>query len=199
MMSPGSRDTIVRQFQKKPPLSLIEVEAEVGSHFLGRAQPSIECATDWWHDGPRNQSDSRLPSGEGNKFRQRAGQPASAVGLSLARVERFASADRELEYRPRTDCRQRRRLCSITADPGSRSHGGVGPMASTAIVSAIGNGAAFTKGREFAAGLGTGTATRVNRRQGETAGICKRGYPYLRKMFIQGALTAVFTRQTRRI
>jgi transposase len=46
---------------------------------------------------------------------------------------------------------------------------GVGPMVSTAVVSAIGNGAAFKKGREFAAWLGTGTAPRVNRRQGETA------------------------------
>ena len=45
---------------------------------------------------------------------------------------------------------------------------GVGPMVSTAVVSAIGNGAAFKKRREFAAC--TGTATRVNRRQGETAG-----------------------------
>jgi transposase len=34
---PRARDTIVRQFQKKLPSSLIGMEAGVGSHFLGRA------------------------------------------------------------------------------------------------------------------------------------------------------------------
>jgi len=37
MMSPGSRDTLVRQFQKKLTSSLIGMEAGVVSHFLGRA------------------------------------------------------------------------------------------------------------------------------------------------------------------
>lgn len=68
---------------------------------------------------------------------------------------------------------------------------GVGPLVSTAVVSAIGNGAAFKKGREFAAGLGliprpwsTGGKTKL-------LGISKRGNPYLRKMFIHGARAAV--------
>ena len=47
---------------------------------------------------------------------------------------------------------------------------GVGPLVSTVVVSAIGNGAAFKKGRNFAAWLGTGAAAMVNRRQGQTAG-----------------------------
>lgn len=68
---------------------------------------------------------------------------------------------------------------------------GVGPMVLTAVVSAIGNGAAFKKGREFAAWLG------LVPRQGSTGGkakllgISKRGNPYLRKMFIHGARAAV--------
>jgi len=68
---------------------------------------------------------------------------------------------------------------------------GVGPMVSTEIVSAIGNGGAFKKGREFAAWLGlvprqwsTGGKTKL-------LGITKRGNPYLRKMFIHGARAAV--------
>jgi transposase len=68
---------------------------------------------------------------------------------------------------------------------------GVGPLVSTAVVSAIGNGAAFKKGREFAAWLGliprqwsTGGKTKL-------LGISKRGNPYLRKMFIHGARAAV--------
>ena len=68
---------------------------------------------------------------------------------------------------------------------------GVGPLVATAVVSAIGNGAAFHKGREFAAWLGlvprqwsTGGKTKL-------LGISKRGNPYLRKMFIHGARAVV--------
>lgn len=64
---------------------------------------------------------------------------------------------------------------------------GVGPLVSTATVAAIGNGAAFRKGREFAAWLGliprqhsTGGKTRL-------LGISKRGNIYLRRLFIHGA------------
>jgi transposase len=64
---------------------------------------------------------------------------------------------------------------------------GIGPLVSTAMVAAVGNGAAFRKGREFAAWLGlvprqysTGGKTRLY-------GISKRGNIYLRRMFIHGA------------
>ena len=67
---------------------------------------------------------------------------------------------------------------------------GVGPVVATAIVAAIGNGAAFRKGRDFAA-LG------IVPRQYSTGGkarlfsISKRGNVYLRKMLIHGARAAV--------
>jgi transposase len=68
---------------------------------------------------------------------------------------------------------------------------GIGPVVATAIVAAIGNGAAFSKGREFSAWLGivprqysTGGNTRL-------FGISKRGNPYLRKILIHGARAAV--------
>jgi len=68
---------------------------------------------------------------------------------------------------------------------------GIGPVVATAIVAAIGNGAAFRKGREFAAWLGivprqysTGGNTRL-------LGISKRGNVYLRKILIHGARAAV--------
>jgi len=64
---------------------------------------------------------------------------------------------------------------------------GVGPITATAVVAAIGNGAAFKKGRSFAAWLGlvprqysTGSKTKL-------LGIGKRGNPYLRRVFILGA------------
>jgi len=68
---------------------------------------------------------------------------------------------------------------------------GIGPIVATAIVAAIGNGAAFGKGRDFAAWLGvvprqysTGGKTRL-------LGISKRGNVYLRKVLIHGARAAV--------
>ena len=71
--------------------------------------------------------------------------------------------------------------CSDTAHPG------VGPIVASATVAAIGNGAAFARGRDFAAWLGlvpkqmsTGDRTILGR-------ITKRGNRYLRMLFVQGA------------
>ena len=84
------------------------------------------------------------------------------------------------------------RICA--ADAGCtriRQIPGVGPVVATAIVAAIGNGAAFHKGREFAAWLG------IVPRQYSTGGkanllsISKRGNVYLRKILIHGARAAV--------
>jgi transposase len=68
---------------------------------------------------------------------------------------------------------------------------GVGPLISTAVVSAIGNGAAFKKGREFAAWLGLIPRQWSTGGKPKLLGISKRGNPYLRKMFIHGARAAV--------
>src|SRR5262249_7306980 len=64
---------------------------------------------------------------------------------------------------------------------------GVGPIVSSAVVAAIGNGAGFTQGREFAAWLGlvpkqesTGDRTILGK-------ISKRGNKYLRTLFVQAA------------
>jgi transposase len=64
---------------------------------------------------------------------------------------------------------------------------GIGPLVSTAMVAAVGNGAAFRKGREFAAWLGL--VPRQYSTGGKTTlyGISKRGNIYLRRMFIHGA------------
>ena len=64
---------------------------------------------------------------------------------------------------------------------------GIGPIIASAMVAAVGDGAAFTKGRDFAAWLGlvprqtsTGDRTILGR-------ISKRGNKYLRTLFVQGA------------
>jgi transposase len=64
---------------------------------------------------------------------------------------------------------------------------GVGPLVSTATVAAIGNGAAFRKGREFAAWLGLIPRQHSTGGKAHLLGISKRGSIYLRRMFIHGA------------
>jgi transposase len=64
---------------------------------------------------------------------------------------------------------------------------GVGPVTATAIVAAIGNGYAFGKGREFAAWIGLVPRQHPTGGKQKLLGISKRGNPYLRTLFVQGA------------
>ncbi|HEV8046320.1 MAG TPA: IS110 family transposase [Terriglobales bacterium] len=68
---------------------------------------------------------------------------------------------------------------------------GIGPLISTAIVAAIGNGAAFHKGRDFAAWLGLVPKQHSTGGKARLLGISKRGNRYLRKILIHGARAAV--------
>lgn len=91
--------------------------------------------------------------------------------------ERLDGVTREIEALAKADeaCR---RLMTVP---------GIGPIIASAMVSAIGDGAAFGRGRDFAAWLGlvprqisTGDRTVLGR-------ISKRGNTYLRTLFIRGA------------
>ncbi len=64
---------------------------------------------------------------------------------------------------------------------------GVGPLVSTATIAAIGNGAAFRKGREFAAWLGVVPRQHSTGGRTKLYGVSKRGSGYLRRMFVHGA------------
>jgi transposase len=64
---------------------------------------------------------------------------------------------------------------------------GVGPVTATAIVAAIGNGCAFAKGRDFAAWTGLVPRQHSTGGKQKLLGISKRGNPYLRTLFVQGA------------
>jgi len=82
-------------------------------------------------------------------------------------VERIASSD--------AACRRLRQI------PG------IGPLVATAIVASIGNGAAFRKGREFAAWMGVVPREHSTGGKQKLLGISKRGNKYLRRLFVQGA------------
>lgn len=64
---------------------------------------------------------------------------------------------------------------------------GVGPLGATAMISAIGNGAAFKRGREFASWLGLVPLQRSTGGKQTFLGISKRGNTYVRKLLIHGA------------
>jgi transposase len=64
---------------------------------------------------------------------------------------------------------------------------GFGPLVATATVAAIGNGAAFRRGRDFAAWLGLVPRQYSTGGRQQLFGISKRGNSYLRRMLIHGA------------
>jgi transposase len=69
---------------------------------------------------------------------------------------------------------------------------GFGPLVSTATVAAIGNGAAFRRGRDFAAWVGVVPRQYSTGGKQKLFGMSKRGNIYLRPMLIHGARAVVF-------
>ena len=64
---------------------------------------------------------------------------------------------------------------------------GIGPVIATATIAAIGNGAAFKKGRGFAAWLGVVPGEHSTGGKQTMTETSRRGNRYLRKLFVQGA------------
>lgn len=95
-----------------------------------------------------------------------------------ARVDAF---DAELTAMARRDdiCR---RLCEIP---------GIGALNATALVAAVGNGAAFDKGRDMAAWMGLVPREYSTGGKQRLLGISKRGNKYLRTLLIHGARAAL--------
>jgi transposase len=75
---------------------------------------------------------------------------------------------------------------------------GLGPVTATALIAAIGNGAAFRNGRGFAAWMGIVPGQYSTGGKQKLLGISKRGNSYLRRLFIQGACAVLqqSTKQT---
>jgi transposase len=68
---------------------------------------------------------------------------------------------------------------------------GIGPVIATAPMAAIGNGAAFRKGRGFAAWLGVVPGEHSTGGKQKLTDTSRRGNKYLRKLFVQGAHTVL--------
>src|ERR1700760_2772500 len=68
---------------------------------------------------------------------------------------------------------------------------GIGPVTATATIAAIGNGAAFKKGRGFAAWLGVVPGEHSTGGKQKLTDTSRRGNKNLRKLFVQGAHTVL--------
>jgi transposase len=64
---------------------------------------------------------------------------------------------------------------------------GIGPVTATALVAAVGNGAAFQKGRELAAWIGLVPREHSTGGKQKLLGIGRGGNGYLRRLLVQGA------------
>jgi len=83
--------------------------------------------------------------------------------------------------------------------PVAEVQGSATPVVATAIVASIGNGAAFRKGREFAAWMGLLPKQHSTGGKARLYGISKRGNSYLRKILIHGARAVVLRSKRDRI
>jgi len=100
------------------------------------------------------------------------------LGVELDQLSgRIAEMDAVIEQRAHEDEACRR----LTTIPG------IGPVTATALVAAIGNGAAFRKGRDLAAWVGMVPRECSTGGKQKLLGISKRGNLYLRRLFVQGA------------
>lgn len=91
--------------------------------------------------------------------------------------ERIDGHDAQISKRAQTDpvaCR----LLSLR---------GVGPLTATALASALGDGSAYKRGRDFAASLGLTPRQHSTGGRDRLLGITKRGNGYLRTLLIHGA------------
>jgi transposase len=68
---------------------------------------------------------------------------------------------------------------------------GIGPLAATAILAAVGDGKQFRRARDMAAWLGLTPAQYSTGGKSTLLGISKRGNPYVRRLLIHGARSCV--------
>src|SRR5215469_4328425 len=163
---------------------LIGMEACGGSHFLGRAL--------------REQG---ITIRKGRKYIE-----ASLPGILEDAENKLSGALRGLLRQLQTDiqylhgqieeCNQliERIASELESCQRLMAVPGIGPVIATATIAAIGNGAAFKKGRGFAAWLGLVPGEHSTGGKQQLTGTSRRGNKYLRKLFVLRAHTVLLQR-----
>ena len=175
-----SRAQLLR-FTTNRKVHLIGMEACGGAHFLGRA------LREQGHEVRLIPAQYVKPYVKTNKsdYIDAEAKLSGALRMLVAQLKleldqlvlRLEEAD-ELIKRAAQENEACRRLDAIP---------GIGPLAATAVIAAIGNGAAFRKGREFAAWMGVVPREHSTGGKQKLLGISKRGNRYLRTLFVHGA------------
>ncbi len=186
-----SRAQVEARLANIPPC-LIGMEACVGAHHLSRKLQAHG------HDARLMPAKYVRPysKGQKNDFRD-AEAIAEAVQRPTMRFVATKTAD-QLDLQALHRVRVDERIQGLSDEIEAVAHQdlacerlmtvpGIGPIISSAMVAAIGNGAVFTKGRDFGAWLGlvpkqisTGDRTILG-------AISRRGNRYLRALFVQAA------------
>lgn len=129
---------------------------------IGQLRRALPC---WLEDAENGLTDS---------FRQLlSGLQDDLIHLD----ERIKKLDKVIEQQV-TSSAQGQRLLSLR---------GVGPLVASALLSALGDGKAFRKGRDFAASIGLTPRQHSTGGRDRLLGISKRGDRYLRKLLVHGA------------
>lgn len=112
-------------------------------------------------------------------------------GLTEAFRALLAGLAEDLRYLDdRIDALDQRITASVKQDPIAQrllELRGVGPLTASALAGALGDGEAFSKGRDFAASLGLTPRQNSTGGKNRLLGISKRGDSYLRKLLVHGA------------
>jgi transposase len=116
---------------------------------------------------------------------------ADAPGISPNLARLLAQLSQEWQQlEERIDCITGELAAVATADPACQrllAIPGVGAISATAVVAAVGNGRAFSKGRDFAAWLGLVPRQHSTGGKPRLLGVSKCGNTYLRRLVVLGA------------
>jgi len=168
----------VLAFTANVQVGVVGMEACSGAHFLGRAlreqghEVRLMPAQYVEQALPRILEDAELNLS--GSFRVRLAQLQLELEQLAARIEQMDTVIQQ-EARENEACQR------LTTIPG------VGPVTATALIGAIGNGSAFGKGRDLSAWMGIVPGEYSTGGKQKLLGISKRGNPYLRRLFVQGA------------
>lgn len=136
----------------------------------------------------RRHVDTALPEILADPASTLSGALRMLIGQLKMELEQLKSRIDEADQAMESTCRDSDTCQRLVAIPG------IGPVTATALIAAVGNGAAFRKGREFAAWVGMVPREDSTGGKQRLLGISKRGNPYLRRLFVQGARAVMMRR-----
>ena len=148
-------------------------------------QPNSRIVARAWHHEHLQASLPRILEDADNKLSGALRELLTQLQIEMHYLHRQIEESDKLIVRIASELEPCRRLIEIP---------GVGPLIATATIAAIGNEAAFKKGRGFAAWSGVVPGEHSSGGKQQLTGTSRRGNKYLRKLFVLGAHTVLLQR-----